>query len=162
MLNADFPISFQVSQNFVPKGLIGNKSPLLQVIMMAWCKRGAKPLCEPMMTKVSDAIWYHDSNHNCGCGFSLYLDLEIGHHLNQGPQFWNLVKYIVSKPKIFQNRTHFPKHVGSNQDPISEFPTANNESVLVNIPGSSTTRQTTVWCCYNAVRFLKNPHNKHP
>ena len=43
-----------ISMKFVPHGVIDNKSALLQV--MAWHLTGAKPLPEPMLSKISDTI----------------------------------------------------------------------------------------------------------
>ena len=56
-MNEKFCISIQVSQKFVPKGLIDSKSTLFQV--MAWCLTGNKPLPEPMMTQFTDAYMLH-------------------------------------------------------------------------------------------------------
>ena len=50
-------IAIQISLKFVPKGLIGNKSALLQV--MACRLFGAKPLPEAMMTQFTDAYMRH-------------------------------------------------------------------------------------------------------
>ena len=47
-VNVKFSISNWISRNFVPKGLIDNKSMLVQV--MAWRRTGDKPLPEPMLT----------------------------------------------------------------------------------------------------------------
>ena len=38
---------------FAPKGLIENKSALVQV--MAWRRTGSKPLSEPMLTQLTHA-----------------------------------------------------------------------------------------------------------
>ena len=51
-LNEKFDISIRISLKFVPKGPIDNKSVLVQVI--AWCRRGEKPLPEPMLTQFTD------------------------------------------------------------------------------------------------------------
>ena len=47
ILNENFRIFIKISLNFIPKGPIDNKSPLVQI--MAWCRWGDKPLSELMM-----------------------------------------------------------------------------------------------------------------
>ena len=47
--NEKFCISFQISLKFVPKDPMDDKSALVQV--MAWCRRGNKPLPETMRTQ---------------------------------------------------------------------------------------------------------------
>ena len=37
----------QISLDYVPKGLIDNQSPMVQ--LMAWCRTGAKPFSQPVM-----------------------------------------------------------------------------------------------------------------
>ena len=49
-INETFSVSIQIALKFVPKGSIDNKSPLVPV--MAWRRRGDKPLPEPMMTRM--------------------------------------------------------------------------------------------------------------
>ena len=51
-MNEKFCILIQISQKFIPKGLIDNKSALVQV--MAWPRTGAKRIPEPMMTQYTD------------------------------------------------------------------------------------------------------------
>ena len=46
-LNENVWILIKISLNFVPKGRINNIPALVQI--MAWCRRGDKPLSEPMM-----------------------------------------------------------------------------------------------------------------
>ena len=46
-LNENVWISIEISLKFVPKGQINNIPALVQI--MAWCRRGDKPLSEPMM-----------------------------------------------------------------------------------------------------------------
>ena len=46
-------ISIKISLNYVPKGQIDHKSPSVQV--MAWCRKGDKPLDEPMMIQLNKA-----------------------------------------------------------------------------------------------------------
>ena len=48
---------FQFHWIFVPKGPIDNKSVLVQV--MAWRRRGDKPLPEPMLAQFPDAYMRH-------------------------------------------------------------------------------------------------------
>ena len=43
----------QISLHLIPKGLIKNKSALVQV--MAWRQTGDEPLPEPMLTQFTDA-----------------------------------------------------------------------------------------------------------
>ena len=52
-LNENFCVL--VSLKFIPKGSIGNKSSLFQV--MAWQWTGEKPLLEAMITQVYDNVW---------------------------------------------------------------------------------------------------------
>ena len=50
-------IPIQISLKLIPKGPIDNKPALVQV--MAWCRTGDKPLCEPMMTQFTEAYMRH-------------------------------------------------------------------------------------------------------
>ena len=43
----------KISLKFVPKGTMYNNIALIQI--MAWCRKGNKPLSEPMLTWLSDA-----------------------------------------------------------------------------------------------------------
>ena len=57
LMNEKFCILIQISQKFIPKGLIDNKSALVQV--MAWPWTGAKRIPEPMMTQYTDEYNQH-------------------------------------------------------------------------------------------------------
>ena len=46
----------KITQTFVPEDLIDNISALIQV--MAWGQISEKPLSEPVMTTIHDAIWH--------------------------------------------------------------------------------------------------------
>ena len=50
-------VLIQISQKFVAQGPICNKATLVQVTV--WHLKGDKPLPEPMLTRISDAIWCH-------------------------------------------------------------------------------------------------------
>ena len=54
-LNEKISISITISLKFVPKGQINDNPALVQI--MAWSRPGDKPLLEPMMTNISDAIY---------------------------------------------------------------------------------------------------------
>ena len=55
-VNEKFCILIKISLKFVPKGPIDNKTALVQV--MAWRRRGDKPLPEPVLTQFIDAhMW---------------------------------------------------------------------------------------------------------
>ena len=56
-MNEKVCILIWISLKFVPKGSIGNKSVLVQV--MAWRWTGDKPLSEPMLTQFTDAYMRH-------------------------------------------------------------------------------------------------------
>ena len=56
-LNDNIRISIQISLKFVPKGLIDDKSALVQV--MAWHQTGDKPLPEAMKTQFADTCMWH-------------------------------------------------------------------------------------------------------
>ena len=56
-LNENVRISIKISLKFVPKGPIGNKSALVQV--MAWRWTGNKSLPAPMLTQFIDAYMRH-------------------------------------------------------------------------------------------------------
>ena len=56
-LNEHIRISIQISLKSVPKGLIDHKSSLIEV--MAWRRRGDKPLLVEMMTQFTDACMRH-------------------------------------------------------------------------------------------------------
>ena len=47
----------QILLKFVPKGAIDNESVLVQV--MAWRRKGDKPLPEPILTQFTDAYMRH-------------------------------------------------------------------------------------------------------
>ena len=53
----DYRIPIRISLKFVPRSTIDNKSALVQV--MAWRRRGDKPLPEPMLTQFTDANMWH-------------------------------------------------------------------------------------------------------
>ena len=56
--NKNHNVLIQISLEFVPEGLIKNKSALVQVVV-AWCQTGDKPLPESMLNKIYDAKWLH-------------------------------------------------------------------------------------------------------
>ena len=56
-LNKNARILIQNSLKFVPKSPIDNRPALVQV--MAWRRRGDKPLPEPMLTQFTDAYMQH-------------------------------------------------------------------------------------------------------
>ena len=49
----------KISQKFVPKGPVDNKTALVQVL--TWCQIGDKPLLEPMLSRIDAAIWHHQA-----------------------------------------------------------------------------------------------------
>ena len=56
-MNEKSCILIWISLKFVPKGPIDNKSALVQV--MAWRRKGDKPLLEPMLAQFTDAYMQH-------------------------------------------------------------------------------------------------------
>ena len=56
-LNENNRILIQISLKFVPRGPIGNKPALVQV--MAWRRTGDKPLLEPMLAQFPDVYMRH-------------------------------------------------------------------------------------------------------
>ena len=50
-------ISIKISQKIVPKGLIDNKAALDKV--MAWCRKGNRPLPETVLIQFTDAYMQH-------------------------------------------------------------------------------------------------------
>ena len=56
-MNEKCSILIQMSLKFVPKGSMDSKSVLIQVI--AWRRKGDKPLSEPMLTQFTDAYMRH-------------------------------------------------------------------------------------------------------
>ena len=56
-MNWKFCIAIRISLKFFPKGLINNKSALVEV--MAWHLTGDKPLPEQMLTEFTDAYMQH-------------------------------------------------------------------------------------------------------
>ena len=56
-MNENFCILIKISQNFIPKGPMDNKSVLVPLI--AWCQTGDKPLSESMLTQFTDAYMWH-------------------------------------------------------------------------------------------------------
>ena len=57
VMNENVKIAIKISFKFVAKGLIDNKSALVQV--MAWRRSGDKPLPESMLTQFTDAYTQH-------------------------------------------------------------------------------------------------------
>ena len=57
LLNDNYRNPIKISQKYVPRGPIGNKAALAQV--MAWRRTGDKPLPGPMMTQFFDAYMRH-------------------------------------------------------------------------------------------------------
>ena len=56
-LSANDTIQIKISLNFIPRRPIDNEPALVQV--MAWWRRGDKPLSELMMTQLTDAYMRH-------------------------------------------------------------------------------------------------------
>ena len=56
-MNENFCILIRISQKFVHKGPIDNKSGLVKI--MAWRRIGDKQLSEPMVTQLYDAYMRH-------------------------------------------------------------------------------------------------------
>ena len=56
-LNEKICILIKISLKFVPNGPIDNNPELVQI--MAWCRKGDKPLSEPMLTRFTDAYMRH-------------------------------------------------------------------------------------------------------
>ena len=99
---------FYFDQNFteiVPKGLIKNYQVLGQI--MAWYRRGDKPLFEPIMVQFTDAYMHHSAwlswwgwvMHLCLCKLNIIL-FQIwlvawstpSHYLNQ---CWNIANWTL-------------------------------------------------------------------
>ena len=57
ILNENYRITIQISPKFVSRSVMDNKPALVQV--MAWYRRGDKPLPEPMLTQFTDAYMRH-------------------------------------------------------------------------------------------------------
>ena len=53
-------MSIKISLKFVPEGRIENKSASVEV--MAWCRKGDKPLPKPMVTQFPDAYMRHQGD----------------------------------------------------------------------------------------------------
>ena len=58
-INKNVQISFKISLKFVVKDPIDNIPALVQI--MAWRRKGDKPLSEPMMSQVADAYMRHSA-----------------------------------------------------------------------------------------------------
>ena len=56
-LNEKICILIKISLKFVPNGPIDNNPELVQI--MAWRRKGDKPLSEPMLTRFTDAYMRH-------------------------------------------------------------------------------------------------------
>ena len=56
-LNENDRIRIQISLKFIPRSPIDNKPAMVRV--MAWCRRGNKPLPESMLTQFTDAYMQH-------------------------------------------------------------------------------------------------------
>ena len=61
----EFRMSILILQTFVPKGLLNNKSALVQV--MSWRRTADKPLPEPMLTQFTDAYMYTRGRWDKNC-----------------------------------------------------------------------------------------------
>ena len=55
--NDRVPIRIRISLKFVPTSPINNKPALAHV--MAWCRKGDKPLPQLMLTQFTDAYMWH-------------------------------------------------------------------------------------------------------
>ena len=53
VLNENYRIPNQIALKFVPKGPIDNKPAMVWI--MAWRRKGDKPLSQPMLTRFTDA-----------------------------------------------------------------------------------------------------------
>ena len=56
-MNEKFCILIKISLKFVPKGLIDNKTALVQVL--SWCRSSGKPLPEPMLIQFLGTYMWH-------------------------------------------------------------------------------------------------------
>ena len=56
-VNEKFYILIKIPLKFVPKCPIDNNPALVQI--MAWCRKGDKPLSAPMLTTFADAYMQH-------------------------------------------------------------------------------------------------------
>ena len=56
-LNEKFSVLPWISLKFVSKNVVDDMAVLIQV--MAWCLFSTKPLPEPMLIKMDDALWCH-------------------------------------------------------------------------------------------------------
>ena len=56
-MNEKLCILMKIWLKFVPKGPIDNNPALVQI--MAWCRKGDKPLSQPMLTRFTDAYMRH-------------------------------------------------------------------------------------------------------
>ena len=57
LFNKNCWIPIRIARKFVPKNAIDNNSALVQIL--AWHRRGDKPLPEPMLTQITDAYIRH-------------------------------------------------------------------------------------------------------
>ena len=56
-MNEMFCILIKISLKFIPKGQIDNNQALVEI--MAWRRKGNKPLSEPMLIRLTDAYMQH-------------------------------------------------------------------------------------------------------
>ena len=80
LLNEKFCISAKISLNFVPKGSIDNDPALIQI--MAWHRKGDKPLSEPMLT------WFIDVYAALGEDELKHFDGATTHLFNHVSYEW--------------------------------------------------------------------------
>ena len=53
-------ISIKILLKFVPRGQINNITALVEI--MAWCRSGNEPLCQPMMAQFTYAYMRHSTS----------------------------------------------------------------------------------------------------
>ena len=95
-LNENFWIANDISLKYVPSGLIGNTSPLAQII--AWRRIGDKPLSEPTMvssthTHTPGQSVYHARTHFVEFGRETPL-------FNRDRWFWCSIKHPLFKQSV--------------------------------------------------------------
>ena len=98
-------------------------------------------------------------NHTAECHYDMVHNIILLHTARLSKMFlvWRLKFIVPHKFCLIEEGWFWPQQninqgLNSQKTPHNSPSQASHGVSIVN----------TVWCCYNAVNFLKNSHNRHP
>ena len=91
-----FLISNKISLKYFPWGLIDNRSALVQI--MAWCRPGAEPLFETILTQFTDALSHICDTRGRWVNSVLLRLCHWGHFasIDLKCPLWNLPRWLIA------------------------------------------------------------------